>query len=127
MSLPVHLVDSLTDAAPGSVVEVDGDEAHHAVAVRRLAVGEPVVVTDGAGHVATCEVTGTGKSRLEVLVRAVTTEPEPVPEVVVVQALAKGDRGELAVELLESLRPLTTQEKSELDDEIERVEALLVR
>ena len=50
MSLPVHLV-----AVPGRgrraarYVEVTGDEAHHAVAVRRLAVGEQVVLTDGAG------------------------------------------------------------------------------
>jgi 16S rRNA (uracil1498-N3)-methyltransferase len=63
-------------------------------------VGEPVLLTDGAGHVATCEVTATGKSRMEVLVRSVSSEPAPSPELVVVQALPKGDRGELAVELL---------------------------
>ena len=37
----------------GSTVEVTGDEAHHAVAVRRLRVGETVVLTDGlrpVGH-----------------------------------------------------------------------------
>jgi 16S rRNA (uracil1498-N3)-methyltransferase len=100
MSFHVHLVPSLSGTGAGATVVVEGAEAHHAVAVRRLAVGEPVLLTDGAGHVATCEVTGTGKSRLEVVVRSVTTEVAPVPEVVVVQALAKGDRGELAVELL---------------------------
>src|SRR5262249_51830670 len=51
-------------------------------------------------HVATCEVTATGKARMEVLVRSVASEPAPSPELVVVQALPKGDRGELAVELL---------------------------
>jgi 16S rRNA (uracil1498-N3)-methyltransferase len=100
MSLHVHLVPSLAGVGAGATVVVEGAEAHHAVAVRRLAVGEPVVLTDGAGHVATCEVTATGKSRLEALVGSVTTEPAPVPELVVVQALAKGERGELAVELL---------------------------
>jgi 16S rRNA (uracil1498-N3)-methyltransferase len=84
----------------GSSVTVEGAEAHHAVAVRRLAVGEPVVLTDGAGHVAECEVTATGKARLDVVVRSVSSVPAPVPEVVVVQALPKGDRGELAVEVL---------------------------
>jgi 16S rRNA (uracil1498-N3)-methyltransferase len=100
MSLHVHLVPSLAGVGVGATVVVEGAEGHHAVAVRRLAVGEPVVLTDGAGHMASCEVTSTGKSRLEALVRSVTTEPAPVPEVVVVQALAKGERGELAVELL---------------------------
>jgi 16S rRNA (uracil1498-N3)-methyltransferase len=100
MSLHVHLVPSLTGVDVGSSVTVEGAEAHHAVAVRRLAVGEPVLLTDGAGHVAACEVTATGKSRLDVVVHSVSSVPAPVPEVVVVQALPKGDRGELAVEVL---------------------------
>ena len=47
MSLHVHLVPSLAGVGVGSAVTVEGPEAHHAVAVRRLAVGEPVVLTDG--------------------------------------------------------------------------------
>jgi 16S rRNA (uracil1498-N3)-methyltransferase len=100
MSLHVHLVPSLAGVDDGSSVTVEGAEAHHAVAVRRLAVGEPVLLTDGAGHVAECEVTATGKARLDVVVRSVSSVPAPTPEVVVVQALPKGDRGELAVEVL---------------------------
>jgi 16S rRNA (uracil1498-N3)-methyltransferase len=100
MSLHVHLVPSLAGVDVGSPVTVDGAEAHHAVAVRRLGVGEPVLLTDGAGQVAECEVTATGKARLDVVVRSLSSVPAPVPEVVVVQALPKGDRGELAVELL---------------------------
>ena len=61
MSLPVHLVDSLAGTVPGSVVEVTGDEAHHAVAVRRLREGEQVVLTDGLGTSATGAVASTGK------------------------------------------------------------------
>jgi len=100
MSLHVHLVPSLAGLATGSPVTVAGAEAHHAVAVRRLGVGEPVALTDGAGAWATCEVTGTGKQRLEVVVRSLTSVPRPEPGLVVVQALPKGDRGELAVEML---------------------------
>ncbi|WP_028651203.1 16S rRNA (uracil(1498)-N(3))-methyltransferase [Nocardioides halotolerans] len=100
MSLHVHLVPSLAGVDAGSTVTVEGAEAHHAVVVRRLAVGESVVLTDGAGQVAECEVTATGKARLDVVVRSVSSVPRPVPELVVVQALPKGDRGELAVELL---------------------------
>ncbi|WP_426245324.1 16S rRNA (uracil(1498)-N(3))-methyltransferase [Nocardioides sp. LHG3406-4] len=100
MSLPVHLVPSLAGVRPGSAVEVTGDEAHHAVAVRRLRAGEFVVLTDGAGTAATGEVTSTGKRVFAVTVTDVATPPEPAPAVTVVQALPKGDRGELAVEML---------------------------
>ena len=100
MSLPVHLVPSLAGVSAGSSVEVTGDEAHHAVAVRRLRVGESVVLTDGAGTSVTGEVGSTGKRVFSVTVGEVATAPAAQPAVVVVQALPKGDRGELAVEVL---------------------------
>ena len=100
MSLHVHLVPSLAGVDVGSTVTVEGAEAHHAVAVRRLAVGEPVLLTDGLGVVAECAVVETGKQRLVAEVVSLRSVPRPEPEVVVVQALPKGDRGELAVELL---------------------------
>ncbi len=49
MTLPLHLVPTLAGVRVGDSVTVEGDEAHHAVAVRRLRVGESVVLTDGAG------------------------------------------------------------------------------
>lgn len=100
MSLPVHLVPSLAGASVGDEVSVEGDEAHHAVAVRRMRVGEEVVLTDGAGTSVRGPVATTGKRVLTVTVAAVRTEPPPSPSLVVVQALPKGDRGELAVEML---------------------------
>jgi 16S rRNA (uracil1498-N3)-methyltransferase len=100
MSLPVHLVPSLSGVDVGTEVGVDGDEAHHAVAVRRLRVGESVVLTDGAGTSVVGSVTSTGKRAFAVTVSSVERTPEPAPAVEVVQALPKGDRGELAVEVL---------------------------
>ncbi len=100
MTLPVHLVDPTTPLAVGGLVELTGDEAHHAVAVRRMRVGEALVLTDGLGRRATGTVAETGKRRLVVRVDDVATEPEPEPRFTVVQALPKGDRGELAVEVL---------------------------
>lgn len=100
MTLPVHLAPTLVDVTPGSTVAVEGDEAHHAVAVRRLRVGEQVVLTDGRGRSATGSVSSTGKRVFEVLVSEVTASPRPDPAVTVVQAIPKGDRGELAVEML---------------------------
>ncbi|MDH2415497.1 16S rRNA (uracil(1498)-N(3))-methyltransferase [Nocardioides sp. CER19] len=100
MSLPVHVVPSLTGASAGAEVTVDGDEAHHAVAVRRLRVGESVVLTDGAGQSVVGSVSSTGKRVFSVTVESVSSDPAPTPSFTVVQALPKGDRGELAVEVL---------------------------
>jgi 16S rRNA (uracil1498-N3)-methyltransferase len=100
MSLPVHFVPSLDGVRVGDAVEVSGDEGHHAVAVRRLRVGESVVVTDGLGARVVGAVTETGKRLFVVVADSVESVPRPEPRVVVVQALPKGDRGELAVEML---------------------------
>ena len=100
MTLPVQWVETLTGVGPGDLVDVGGDEAHHAVAVRRLRVGEQVALTDGAGTTLTGVVQATGKRLLAVEVVEVAVSPEPEPRLTVVQALPKGDRGELAVEVL---------------------------
>lgn len=79
---------------------LSGQEGRHAATVRRLARGEQAYLTDGAGTVAHCLVTGAGPSELELTVLARQSEPRPDPSFTVVQAIPKGDRGELAVELL---------------------------
>jgi len=66
--------------------------------VRRLGAGERADVTDGAGTVAECVVTAVRPGEVEFEVLATRTEPGPEPRIVVVQAIPKGDRGELAVE-----------------------------
>lgn len=100
MTLPQHLVTSLAGVVAGDTVVVEGDEAHHAVVVRRLRVGESLQLADGVGRVATGEVSSTAKREFAVLVRDVVELDEPSPRFTVVQALPKGDRGELAVEVL---------------------------
>jgi 16S rRNA (uracil1498-N3)-methyltransferase len=100
MSLPVHLVPDLAGVAVGDEVTVEGDEAHHAVAVRRLRAGERVVLTDGCGVAVTGSVRSTGKRVFAVGVEEVERSAPPQPAVTVVQALPKGERGELAVEVL---------------------------
>jgi 16S rRNA (uracil1498-N3)-methyltransferase len=100
MSLPIHLVPSLDGVAAGSKVAIEGDEAHHAVAVRRLRVGEPVVLTDGAGVSAIGAVESVGKRVFSVTVHSVAVAVRAEPALTVVQAIPKGERGELAVEVL---------------------------
>jgi len=100
MTLPLFVHDALAGLAAGASVELTGDEARHAVVVKRIRVGEQVLLTDGAGTTATVTVTATTKSTLTGSVDTVTTGAPEMPRVVVVQAIPKGDRGELAVEML---------------------------
>jgi 16S rRNA (uracil1498-N3)-methyltransferase len=97
--LPVFL-GPVAEASVGETVVVTGDEARHAVVVRRVVAGEQVVLVDGAGTAATCTVLETARTSLGSRVDAVTRTPRPVPAVTVVQAIPKGDRAELAVEVL---------------------------
>lgn len=100
MTLPVFVHPELAGLAVGDTVELRGDEARHAVVVRRTRVGEQVALTDGLGTTVRCTVGSTSKDALGATVDAVTSVPAEMPRVVVVQAVPKGDRGELAVEML---------------------------
>ncbi|WP_431999451.1 16S rRNA (uracil(1498)-N(3))-methyltransferase [Streptomyces sioyaensis] len=101
MTAPVFLIDSLADVRAGGTLTLDGPEGRHAVSVRRLRTGEEVVLTDGQGTGAYGTVAAVeGKDRLTVAVTALRTEAPPQPTITVVQALPKGDRGELAVETM---------------------------
>jgi 16S rRNA (uracil1498-N3)-methyltransferase len=84
----------------GQGLTLTGAEGHHAAVVRRLRAGERADLSDGAGTLATGVVTGVGKDSVTLDIRAVHVVPPGSPRVVVAQALPKGDRGELAVELM---------------------------
>lgn len=92
----------LPDPLPptGAAVLLDGAEGRHAAVVRRLRLGELVVLTDGMGRAVKGPVVALGKQNLTVEVTERLVQDEPAVRLVVAQALAKGDRGELAVELL---------------------------
>lgn len=77
-----------------------GPEGRHASTVRRLTAGERADITDGAGTVAECIVIAARPGELELAVVSRRTEPAPQPRLAVLQAIPKGDRGELAAELL---------------------------
>ncbi|RNL78874.1 16S rRNA (uracil(1498)-N(3))-methyltransferase [Nocardioides marmorisolisilvae] len=100
MTLPAFLSDAVGGAAVGASVLLDGDEGRHAATVKRIRVGEQVVLTDGSGTSAVCSVTGTAKSSLTLSVVSTSFAERATPTITVVQALPKGDRGELAVEVL---------------------------
>ncbi|WP_182879317.1 16S rRNA (uracil(1498)-N(3))-methyltransferase [Microbispora sp. H10949] len=98
MSVPVFLSEAAGET--GDTIVLDGPEGRHAASVRRLRAGERVDLTDGAGRVAECTVTSAGKDALTAAVLRRYEVPPPRPRLVVVQGLPKGDRGELAVEMM---------------------------
>lgn len=98
MSLPVHWIEPAAEPAVGASVTLDGAEGRHAVTVRRTRVGEQLELVDGTGLRLRCTVTAVDRASLVARVDELTSEPPPSPRLVVVQALAKGERSELAVE-----------------------------
>ncbi|KIH98542.1 16S rRNA methyltransferase [Streptomonospora alba] len=98
MTAPVFL--SEPGELDGDTAVLSGAEGRHAAAVRRIAVGETVHLVDGAGTRARCRVAEVGKDRVVCAVEERVAEAAPRPRLTVVQALPKGDRGELAVEVM---------------------------
>ena len=103
MSAALYLVDPAVAATAqvGAEVRLDGPEGRHAVAVARTEVGERIDLADGSGVVLHAVVARLrGRDALVARVEGRRVVPPPDPRVVVVQALAKGERGETAVETM---------------------------
>lgn len=102
MTPALFLLDAAAVAAAGvgDVIELAGAEGRHAI-VRRTEVGERIDVADGAGTLLRARVEQVGgRDVVHARVESRVVVPAPQPRVVVVQALAKGDRAETAVETL---------------------------
>ena len=93
---PLFLVDALP---AGDDAVLDGPEGRHAATVKRLRAGEGLLLADGRGGLAHAVVTTVAKDALQLEIVDRRTLPAPAPRVLLAQALVKGDRGELAVEL----------------------------
>ncbi|GIG39907.1 16S rRNA (uracil(1498)-N(3))-methyltransferase [Cellulomonas phragmiteti] len=100
MSAPVFVVEpgDLDGVRAGGDFLLDGSEGRHAGVVQRRGTGERVDVVDGAGVRLVGRVRSAGPEGVRVDVEDVVVEPAPQPRLVLVQALAKGDRDELAIE-----------------------------
>jgi 16S rRNA (uracil1498-N3)-methyltransferase len=96
VTAPVFLCSDLD----GDRVVLSGPEGRHAATVRRLRVGEHADLTDGAGQVVSGVVSAVSPESVTFSVLSRRSVPRPSPALTVVQALPKGDRGELAVETM---------------------------
>lgn len=100
VTAPLFLVsaDQLAAATQGSLIVLDGPEGRHGATVRRIGVGERIVLTDGIGHRVAAVVESAGAGTLSLRLEAIAYEPQPDSRFVLIQALAKGDRDEQAIE-----------------------------
>jgi 16S rRNA (uracil1498-N3)-methyltransferase len=103
MTPPLFLVPDLGSAGPGDALLLTGDEARHLAVVKRIGVGEAVLLADGLGALADAVVEAVDRDAVRLRITNRSSAPEPALRFVVVQALPKGDRGELAVELMTEL------------------------
>jgi 16S rRNA (uracil1498-N3)-methyltransferase len=93
---PLFLVD---DLPAGDTAELTGPEGRHAATVKRIRAGEEVLLADGRGGLAHAVVVAAARDTVELTITGRTTLAPPAPRVLLAQALVKGDRGELAVEM----------------------------
>ena len=100
MSDPLFLIETLGEPAVGDPVRLDGGEGRHAVKVRRVRVGECVVLSDGSGAGVRGPVVDVEAGALTIEVAELLATPSSPVRWVAAQALAKGDRDELAIEML---------------------------
>jgi 16S rRNA (uracil1498-N3)-methyltransferase len=77
------------DACRGDSLTLTDVEAHHALHVLRVRLGDAVAVLDGEGGVFACAVTALDRHRVSLGVRERRTEPRPDHEITLVQAVTK--------------------------------------
>ena len=102
-----YLIEDLTHAtSEGSSVTLTGDEAHHAAVVARTRVGETLSIGDGRGRVVAGTVEEAARDKVTIRVTKAWCEARPLPAITLVQALAKTDRDELAIQAATELLSL---------------------
>ena len=89
---------SAAGEVPGVVVSLQGADARHAVTVARVRPGESLRLGDGAGLMLHGTVTEADPAAVALRVERVERHERPAPRILLAQALAKGDRDELAVQ-----------------------------
>ncbi|MFD5225684.1 16S rRNA (uracil(1498)-N(3))-methyltransferase [Microbacterium sp. NPDC058342] len=92
------IVPDCADAAVGDLVSLTGAEAKHASVVRRVRVGETITLGDGRGVWLEGAAEDVAAAHVSVRITSRTVHETPEARILLAQALAKGDRDELAVQ-----------------------------
>lgn len=109
----LYLDDRPLPSSPGESIRVEGDEAKHAIRVKRLGNGDQVRVLDGKGGVLLMRVTDARRT-LELVVEAIETQPSPSFEIQIASATPKGPRLDKMIDMLGQVgaglwQPLSTK------------------
>lgn len=99
MTLPLFYSPDVTGKSPGDLVHLDAATSAHAIRSQRLGVGDPLMVSDGAGTLAHGTITSADPQSAAIVVATLEVQPGPAVRINLVQALAKGDRDLMAVEM----------------------------
>ncbi len=98
MVAPLFFAANISSLRSGSEFVLDGPEGKHAAVVRRMRAGEAIQLTDGKGFRVSGSVSRVDGASVIVSVAENKVETFPKLQLTLVQALAKGDRDELAVQ-----------------------------
>lgn len=106
MVAPLFFASDIASAQVGTEYLLGGAEGKHAAVVRRMRAGEDIQLTDGKGLRASGRVARIEGSSVAIHIENAVTEQLPSLQLTLVQALAKGDRDELAVQAATELGAL---------------------
>jgi 16S rRNA (uracil1498-N3)-methyltransferase len=95
--LTLFFVDNLSG---GDSQLLDKDEAHHAIKVLRVKIGEEIMISDGSGNWVSGPIEELGKKTLLIKVSNQGQKKLNKPELVIVQAITKSDRNKEMLELI---------------------------
>jgi 16S rRNA (uracil1498-N3)-methyltransferase len=93
-----YILDELASTAVGEKVALVGAEGRHAATVSRVRVGESLKVGNGRGLMLSTSAITVEKDSVTLEVTSVEQYSPVTPRVILVQALAKNDRDERAIE-----------------------------
>ena len=94
----LYLNETLTETRSGELIELSGPEAKHVTTVSRAKIGDDLLVGNGRGLFVWGAIEAIESGRVGIRVSAVREDEPATPGLVLVQALAKGDRDELAIQ-----------------------------
>ena len=97
------LIDVQSSQVSDSLCKLDKPESHHALHVLRLSVGDPLVLFDGKGALATATLHATEAKRIICRLNDLTHQPKPKPTLTVASAVPKGPRADAMIDQLSQL------------------------
>ena len=93
-----YIIESLESTSVGSVITLEGTEGRHAASVSRVRHGEILSVGNGNGLIVSAEAIEIAKDCVKLEVLSIKEHEHSLPRMTLVQALAKTDRDERAIE-----------------------------